>query len=160
MCWRLFVLSAFWDEFDTLPTVLQGLAFALLAILIPLAIAILQDIFQKKKNPDAEYVDLDLHVALDHVFRIKWVLLALGLVFLPMLFWHVSAGILRWLLLVVSCLGMLVVLWSLLRIYGWVKANPDSFRLDYLKRLHSDKDLPVVWRSVWQVQNINIQDEI
>jgi len=159
MDWRFFLMSTFWDEFDGLPSVIQGLAFALVAILIPLAIAILQDVYQKK-TPDAKYVDLDLHVALDHVFRIKVLVLCLALIFLPMLFWDVSTGLLRWLLLAVSVSGIVVIVRLPLRnIYRWVKGNTFPFQLKYLANLRNDEDLPVVWRSVWQVQNIGIENE-
>ena len=65
------------ENLDDLPNIIQAISIALLTILIPLAIAILTEIYQKRKDQKIEFVDLDLHVILDSVFRImrlefKW----------------------------------------------------------------------------------------
>lgn len=160
MYWVLFLMSVFLDRFDNFPSVIQGFGIALLAVLIPFAIAILQDIYHKRKEPEAEFAALDLHVVLDHVFRIKRLLLCLGFIFLPMLFWHISAGLFRWLLLAVSLIAIASILQSLLKIYRWVKGNIFPFRFRYLPNLKDREDLPVVWRSVWQAKDIGLDNEI
>ena len=51
-------------------TVFLGLTS--LGILIPLAVDILADVLQAKKNKEeADFADLDPHVILDHIFSIK-----------------------------------------------------------------------------------------
>ncbi len=59
------------DKLNNLPTIIQGIGIALLTILIPLAIAILTDVYQKRRDGKIEFANLDLHVILDNVFKIK-----------------------------------------------------------------------------------------
>lgn len=132
---------------------------ALLAILIPLTIATLQDIYQKRRAKDADFVDLDLHVILDRVFKIKPLLKYVALIFLPMIFWNISCGMFRLFELILSFCGIILVGKSLLDMYLWVKGDPLKFRFSYLKGLGDHSDLEVVWRSVWQAKNINLQNE-
>jgi uncharacterized integral membrane protein len=69
------VFLGFFDQLKTwnsLPYFLQNIGLASLGILIPLAVAILTDVLQAKKNKEeADFADLDLHVILDHVFSIR-----------------------------------------------------------------------------------------
>jgi hypothetical protein len=71
------------SKINNFSNIIQGIGLALLTILIPLAIAILADIYQKRKK---EYAYLDLHVILDNVFKIKIIILSVFLIFLPMFF--------------------------------------------------------------------------
>jgi len=69
---------------SSLPSWIQNLGLALLSILIPLAIAILTDLIQKKRS-EATLYELDLQVILDHVFKIKPLIGFSVLIFLPFL---------------------------------------------------------------------------
>ena len=64
------------DKLNNLPTIIQGIGIALLTILIPLAIAVLADIYQKRREEKREFTDLDLHLILDSVFNIRLIILS------------------------------------------------------------------------------------
>ncbi|MGB8656313.1 MAG: hypothetical protein WCE90_00840 [Candidatus Zixiibacteriota bacterium] len=132
---------------------------ALLAILIPLTIATLQDIYQKRRAKDADFVDLDLHVILDRVFKTIPLLIYVALIFLPMIPWNISCGLFRLFELIVSFCGIILMGKSILDMYRWVKGNPLKFRRSYLKDLGNRTDLETVWRSVWETKSINLQNE-
>jgi len=59
------------SKINNFSNIIQGMGLALLTILIPLAIAVLADVYQKRKEDEKEYTYLDLHVILDNVFNIK-----------------------------------------------------------------------------------------
>ena len=148
------------------PDVILTLGIAFLTVLIPLAIAILQSIYQKK-GAKTEFANLDLHVILDSVFNIKRLLFSICLIFIPLLPWKASlispsksfSSIYRMIALFVSSLGIFLVGKTIYNVYRWVKGNAFRFRFSYLKRIKNHEDLEVVWRSVWEVENINSQDE-
>jgi len=48
-----------------LPSLFHNIDLALLSILIPLSIAILVDVYQKKKDKEEDFVELDLQVIFD-----------------------------------------------------------------------------------------------
>ena len=75
---------------NNVPTVFQTLGLALLGILIPLTIAVLQDLLQKKGEGDNNFSVLDLHVILDCVFHVKPLLFYSALVFVPFVFWDIE----------------------------------------------------------------------
>ena len=67
-----------------IPTIQQNVGLALLSILIPLAIAILQDALKKKDEyATEEFSVLDMHTILDYVFQIKYLIVFALLIFLP-----------------------------------------------------------------------------
>ena len=76
------------SKINNFPNIIQGIGLALLTILIPLAIAVLADIYQKRREENKEFTYLDLHVILDNVFNIKLLILSVFLIFLPMFFWE------------------------------------------------------------------------
>ena len=129
---------------------------ALLTILIPLAIAILADVYQKSKK---EYAYLDLHVVLDDVFQIKIIILSVFLIFLPMLFWEILTGFGRLIVVHSTFIGIILIVDIIFKVSRWVKGNVLDFRFFYLAKLKKSDELESVWKSVWQVKNINIQNE-
>ena len=60
---------------NNIPTVFETATLALLGILIPLTIAILQDVFQKRQEVKNENSILDTNVILDKVFEFKLLIL-------------------------------------------------------------------------------------
>lgn len=56
---------------------MQNVGLALVTLFIPFAIALIVDILQKKNASDPEFVDLDLHVVLDHLFEFKRLIVCL-----------------------------------------------------------------------------------
>jgi len=130
-------------------SLLWTIGIALLTILIPLAIAILGDILDKKRYRKADFAELDLHVILDGVFQFKELLILVGLIFFPLLFWQYPDA--RMFIFSYWVIGVLGLIKILLNIYKWIKGNVFDFRFSYLRRLKNTKDLEVVWASIWTV---------
>lgn len=148
------------SKMNNFPNVIQGIGLALLTILIPLAIAVLADIYQKRKNKENEFVDLDLHVILDNVFNIRLLIFSVFLMFIPMLFWDILIGLYRFIPIILNSIGIILVTVIIIRVYRWIKGNIFDFRFSYLRKVKKDDDLGVVWKSIWGVKKINFQDEI
>jgi hypothetical protein len=157
------VFLGFSDQLKTwsnLPYFLQNIGLATLGILIPLAVAILTDVLQAKKNKEeADFANLDLHVILDHVFSIRQLVLYAFITFAPFIFWEISFGSLRLLEAIVSLIGICFIVTIILNVYRWTKGNVFSFRLDYLRKLHKPADLEIVWKSVWR-SKMDAQSEL
>jgi len=148
------------SKMNNFPNVIQGIGLALLTILIPLAIAVLADIYQKRKNKENEFVDLDLHVILDNVFNIRLLIFSVFLMFIPMLFWDILIGLYRLIPIILNSIGIILVTVIIIKVYRWVKGNIFDFRFSYLRKVKKDDDLGVVWKSIWEVKKIDFQDEI
>lgn len=138
-------------ENSDLPAILIGIVVAYLTIFISVAIAI----FSKKKDFEA----LDRNVILDHVIKAKYLLLSLSITFLPLLFWNISLPCIRLLELICWIVGVAFILKSLISSYYWMKGKQFRLRFSYLDKLHNREDMEEVWQSVWQAENINIQNE-
>lgn len=147
------------SKINNFPNIIQGIGLALLTILIPLAIAVLADIYQKRKAEENDFVYLDLHVILDNVFNIKLLILSVFLIFLPMFFWEIILGLDKLIAVHFTFIGILLIVDIIFKVSRWVKGNVFDFRFSYLEKLNRYKDLEIVWKSVWQVKNINIQNE-
>jgi amino acid transporter len=131
--------------------ILQGIGMAIITILIPVAIAI----FRERK----EFEILDRNVILDHVVKARRILVYLALIFLPLLFWNISNPWLRFLELIIWGIGVYFMVKVLINSYHWIKGNKFILRFDYLRNLRNLKDIEESWRSVWETQNINTQNE-
>lgn len=147
------------EKLTNVSNIIQGIVIALLTILIPLAIAILADVYQRRREKKIEFIDLDLHVILDHVFKIKLIILYLFLIFLPIFFWDISLQWVKLVEIILSFFGILLIIKIIIKIYYWVKGNVFKYRFSYLENLKNYSDLEIVYRSVWQAKNINIQNE-
>lgn len=147
------------EKLDYLPSVIQTIGMALLTILIPFAIAILTEVYRKRKGQNIEFRNLDLHVILDKIFKIKKLLIYITLIFFPIIFWEISPGALRFLEIIFSTIGIYLIIRTLLYNYLWIKGNVFKFRFSYLKSLKNYEDLESVWHSVWQTKNINTRNE-
>jgi hypothetical protein len=134
-----------------LPAILLGIVVAYLTILISVAIAI----FIEQK----EFEALDRNVILDHVIKAKCLLLYLGLTFLPLLFWNGSLPWTRILEIIFWIIGVFFITKILINAYHWMKGNKFRLRFDYLRGLRNRQDMEEAWRSVWQTENINFQNE-
>ncbi len=146
-------------KINNFPNIIQGIGLALLTILIPLAIAVLADIYQKRKDKEKEFVYLDLHVILDNVFNIKLLILSVFLIFLPMFFWDILIGSYRLITIILTSIGIILVTVIIIKVYHWIKGNIFDFRFSYLKKVKKYDDLEIVWKSIWEVTKINIQNE-
>jgi len=139
------------------PDLLWAIGMALLTILIPLAIAILGDILQKRKNKELDFVELDLHVILDNVLQFKELLILMALIFVPSFMWRNTLG--KVIILIYWLIGIFGVVEIIIHIYKWVKGNEYEFRFSYLKDLRNIEDLKSVWPSIWKVQKMDDQSE-
>ena len=139
------------DGDSDLPAVLLGIVVALLTILISVAIAI----FSEKK----EFEALDRNVILDHIIKAKSLLLYLGFALLPLLFWNGSLPWTRLLEIIFWIIGTFFITKILINAYYWMKGNKFRLRFDYLRGLRNRQDMEEAWRSVWQTENINFQNE-
>ena len=144
---------------NNVPTVFQTLGLALLGILIPLTIAVLQDLLQKKGEGDNNFSVLDLHVILDCVFHVKPLLFYSALVFVPFVFWDIENGIIRLVEISLAIIGLFLILRIILAVYRWTKGNVTSFRLQYLKSLTKKSDMIPVWASVWKNKKMSFREE-
>ena len=147
------------SKMNNFPNVIQGIGLALLTILIPLAIAILADIYQKRREEKGGFIDLDLHVILDRVFNIRLIILSVFLIFLPMFFWEILIGLDKLIAVLLTFIGLILVVDIIFKVSRWIKGNVFDFRFSYLRKLNNYNDLEIVWRSVWQVEKINFQYE-
>ena len=128
------------------------IGMALLTILIPLAIAI----FGKKWD----YETLDKNVILDHIIEAKHILIYIGLIFLPLIFWNIFPAWFRIIELAFWCAGIVFMIKILMKSYQWLKVDKFSLRFEYLKQLTNIIDMEHSWRSVWESNKINPQNEI
>ena len=154
----IFIIATL-DKLNNLPNIIQGIGLALLTILIPLAIAVLADIYQKRKDKEKEFVYLDLHVILDNVFNIKLLILSVFLIFLPMFFWDILIGSYRLIAIILTSIGIILVTVIIIKVYRWIKGSIFDFRFFYLKKVKKHDDLGIVWKSIWEVTKIDILDE-
>jgi hypothetical protein len=145
---------------SNLPSLIQTLGLALLSILIPLAIVILTDFYQKKGKEDKSLSELDLRVILDTVFQVKRIVFYGILVFSPFVFWDISYGFIRLFETVLSLIGIALIVKTILKIYHWTKGNVAIYRVSYLKALEDPTDLRIAWRSIWQSNEIGYRNEV
>ena len=134
-----------------LPAILLGIVVAFLTILISVAIAI----FSEKK----EFEALDRNDILDHIIKAKSILFYFGLALLPLLFWNGSLWWTRLLELILWSIGVILITKILVSSYHWMKGNKYRLRFSYLRELRDRQDMEEAWRSVWQTENINFQNE-
>jgi len=135
-----------------LPLILQGIGMAFLIILIPVAIAIFSD--------TKEFEILDKNVILDHVIKARPLLKYLALIFLPFIFWNGLCLFLRCLWIIFWFFGVFFMTKILINSYHRMKGNKFILRFDYLKKLQNVKDIEDSWRSVWETEKINAENEL
>jgi len=149
------------NDLDKLITSL-GLAF--LTLLIPLAMGALLDVYQKRREKEREkesnFTQLDLQVILNRVFKIKWLVWIVLLVFIPMLFWKSTCNLFyRSFELLASSVGLFFIASTIVDTYNWIKGSIHKYRLEYLKTLSSLEDMTICWKSVWSAKDLTIAEE-
>ncbi|MEM3641411.1 MAG: hypothetical protein QXH37_05785 [Candidatus Bathyarchaeia archaeon] len=123
------------EETNSLPVYIQNIG-----------LAILTEVYRKKGSLEEEFSELDLHVILDDVFRIKWLVIYSLLMFLPYIAWDISSGIIRLFEIILSIIGIGLVLKTIYDVYCWTKGNVFKYRFSYLRKLKNPADLEIVWR--------------
>lgn len=147
------------EKANGLPNYFQNVGLALLGILIPLAIAILTEVYRKKGTLEEQFAELDLLVILDNVFRIKRLLIYSLLIFLPYVVWDISSGLFRLFEITISVIGISLITKTIYNVYCWTKGDVYKYRFSYLNELKDPSDLETAWRSVWKSKNLNPQTE-
>lgn len=144
---------------DNVSNLMQNVGLAFLTIQISLAIAVFTDVLQKREDKDIKFAKLDLHVILDEVFKIKYVLFYIVLIYAPLFFWGCSPWYCRLIELILSIAGIILLVKTIIDIYRWTKGDAFMYRFSYLSKLKNNNDMVIVWHSVWQTENINFRDE-
>jgi hypothetical protein len=145
---------------NNFPSLIPNLGLALLSILIPLAIVVLTDFYQKKGKEDKSLSELDLYVILDTVFQVKRIVLYSILAFLPYAFWDISYGFVRLSEVVLSLIGVAFMVQIILKVYHWTRGNVAIYRVSYLKTVEDPTDLRIAWRSVWRSNELGYSNEM
>lgn len=147
--WQYILIGV--DGDSDLPAIFLGIVVAYLTILISVAIAI----FSEKK----EFEALDRNVILDHIIKAKYLLIYLGFTFIPLLFWNGSLLWTRLISIFFWIIGVFFLTKILFNAYHWMKGNKFRLRFNYLRRLTDRQDIEETWRSVWETESINSQNE-
>jgi hypothetical protein len=143
-----------------LDKLITSLGLGLLTLLIPLAMGILLDIYQRRREKESDFTQLDLQVILNRVFKIKWLVCFVLLVFIPMLFWKSTNNVvIRFFELIASSTGLFFIASTIFDTYNWIKGSVFKYRLEYLKRLSSLEDMSICWKSVWSTKYLTINEE-
>jgi hypothetical protein len=144
---------------SNVPTVFETAGLALLGLLIPFAIVILQDVLGKRdevKNPTSIW---DKAVILDNVFKFKPLIVLSGLVFIPFVFWDLEVGIVRLIEIIIASVGILLLVRLLLRVYDWTEGNCAKYRKEYLEgKTIAEKSFKTTWKSIWG-NKMTLEDE-
>ncbi len=145
--------SLFWSFFDLKHWdngLLQGFGIVLLTIIIPLAIAIINEAINRKTTEVNHFHALDMHVILDRVFKVRLLLFYSFLIFLVSLFIGLPADSIRFTLILVYLISIFNLFQIILDVHRWLKGDVWDYRLSYLNKLESNDDLPRAWNSFWQ----------
>ena len=133
---------------DQLPELMQGAGVAVLTLLISFAIGIF---IHHLSDGERKNNFLDLHVALDYVWRFKLsVFVLLGAVLSPMLM-EMGDTLFKSLVFTFWLGTLIVLLVIIFRLYAWVKGDKDDFRKKYLDSFEkSPEDQVVSWSDLWR----------
>lgn len=138
-------------ENETLPGLMQTVGIAYLTILVPLAVAILIYLVQEKDGNTGHYSSLNLHTVLDRIIRFRLLLISIGFIFIPVMFWSVSSSTWRLVILILWLVALVFLVNILINVYQWVKGNRQEYRLKYLNSKLKPDDLIESFSSIWSV---------
>jgi len=130
---------------------MQIIGLAVIAIIIPMAIAV----FQKKESFDK----LDKYVFLDFIVKSRWFLVYIGMVYIPLFFWDILPSVFRLLETLIWIAGICLIVKTVADSYSWVKGNTSVPRLRYLRRLKNKEEMAVVWGSLWAIKKLDFREE-
>jgi len=138
---------------------ITSFSLGLLTLLIPVAMAILNDVYQKRINENLVFSTLDLQVILNNVFKIKRLLYVITIIFISMFFWEVSKDIFlaRLMELFLSSVGIFFIGKTVFDVVRWLKGSVMEYRFDYLKSLNPSEDMINGWKSLWSATEDNFE---
>ena len=148
------------EKFDQLPIFFHNIGLALLTILIPFAIAILADFYQKRGDKTSDFVELDLLVILDCVFQIKQLIFYSLLIFIPFIFKELFPALPLIVAIFLSLIGIIFLIRIIFNVYKWTKGNVLTYRFSYLEKSEKSPDFENAWKSVWYSKSIAPPNEI
>lgn len=134
-------------NFQPLPELMQGAGVAVLTLLISFAIGIF---IHHLSDGERKNNFLDLHVALDYVWRFKQsVAILLGVVLSPMLM-GIGGNYFKFIIFLIWLCSLVALLAIIFRLYSWIKGDKDEFRKSYLSDFKKTPDDQVVsWSDLW-----------
>lgn len=138
--------------------VMQYIGMALLTVLIPLGIAVLD----KEKDKV-----LERYIVLDHIVDIRYFSLAIVGLIIPILLWEYMGDIfgksigdaIHWILFYLWAISIWEIYKIMVRVYGWLKKKDTSQYIDYLKKMRGYDDMLVIWGKVWSRQEEDWHNE-
>jgi hypothetical protein len=148
---------------ELLPTLMQNIGIAFIAILIPLVLFIF--------SMEEEYLfEWDKIVILDKVINAKHLIISFGLIFFPLFFWNYDSYILKFILFLIFLFGVSYMISILFNSYRWIKTveikgqhDSNSFRNilrnKYLEEVTNLSEKEKVWSLTWRKDIPNILDE-
>jgi len=143
-----------WENFlnyAPLPELMQGAGAAVLTLLVSFAIGI---ILYHLNDRDKAGGQLDLHVALDYVWMFKLSLVPLLLVVILPFTMGAESVVWQSAIFIIWCISLILLVWIVIRLYGWVKGNKHAGRLGYLASFpKSATDKIVSWNDLWSTSD-------
>lgn len=136
---------------SNIPLLIQGVGFVLVALLIPIWISLFRD----KKD----FKELDEQILINYILERKAFLLFLGLIIIPPLLWGIPSLGLKFLIVLLSGIGIICIFRNISRAFTWISGNKFNLRYDYLDKLEDNELMEKVWASVWETQDLNIKNE-
>lgn len=136
-------------NYEPLSQLMQGAGMAVLTLLISFAIGIFVHVLDNDKK-EGGY--LDLHVALDYVWRFKLSVALLLVVVISPFFIGVGSNVLKGFIFVTWAVALAGLLILIFRLYAWVKGNKSESRVEYLSDFPKpSRDTIVSWLDLWKM---------
>lgn len=139
---------------DNTSQVLLNTSIAILTIFIPIALSLFEPTKEK-----TDFITLDRAVIMDYLVNGKRILWELSLLFLPVFLWSVENFYARVLTIVAWILGIFFAVSKLKNLYSWIRGNRFYYRFLYLTESTINEEAEDLWRSVWEAEKINRQNE-
>jgi len=134
-------------NYEPLSQLMQGAGMAVLTLLISFAIGIF---INHLDNRERKGSFLDLHVALDYVWRFKYSVVLLLLVEIVPFFMGVNNIWLQVFFFTIWIVALVGLIRILFRLYEWVKGDKNNSRIKYLSDFpKSKRDKIVSWLDLW-----------
>ena len=156
------ILRSFLNS-ELLPTLMQNVGLAFVTILIPVVLFI----FSMEKEALFEW---DKIVILDKVIEAKYLLISVGLIFVPLFIWDYGSDILKFILFLMFLCGVFYLTHILFNSYRWIKTveirgqhDSNNFRNilrnKYLEEVTNLEEKEKVWSLTWRKDIENPLDE-
>lgn len=130
---------------------MQNVGIALVTILVPLSIVLLQE---------SDYKVLDYYSILEYVIDVRRITFAFIFIFTPAFFWHLATTRdLKFIAFFFWFWGVWLMFYIFNNSYKWIKGDKYALRFGYLKKLANPKDTIETWQSIWESEKTNSLNE-